>query len=255
MPKRFTSTEIWDEDWFLDIPPEYMLLWFYIKDKCNHAGIWRANLRFFNSLFKKKVNLEKALEYFNNEKDRIKVIDHKKWFIIDFFYFQYGSTLNLNNSVHRSIYEIYKELNINIKSIRGLREVKESSKRGQEEVKKGVKDIDKDKEEDKKNSKGLKIKESLEYYTQEYTENKGHEKINGYVNIVRFIKKENDLKEPLDSVLSVERQLSYKQYLTLLDYGDVRQIKDAIFGLYNGDYLKKKKTLVGTIRNWLKNNG
>ena len=41
MAKRFTDTEIWEQDWFIDLPNKYKLLWNYIKDKCDNVGIWR----------------------------------------------------------------------------------------------------------------------------------------------------------------------------------------------------------------------
>jgi len=39
MAKRFTDTEKWNEDWFLEIINPHKLFWIYICDNCNHAGI------------------------------------------------------------------------------------------------------------------------------------------------------------------------------------------------------------------------
>ena len=44
MAKRFTDNEKWQKRFFRDLPMEYKLLWIYILDDCNHAGIWDVDL-------------------------------------------------------------------------------------------------------------------------------------------------------------------------------------------------------------------
>ena len=135
MSKRFTETSIWDEDWFLEMPKEYKIFWFYLKDKCNHAGIWKPNLILFESTVKCKIDLNKAIEIFNKNKCRCQILNSGHWFILDFFVFQYGSTFNSLNRVHKSIQDIYNQEDIILTSIRGLKDLKD-----------GVKDKDKDKD-------------------------------------------------------------------------------------------------------------
>jgi hypothetical protein len=141
MAKRFTSTEIWEEDWFLDMPIQYKLFWFYILSACNHAGIFRVNTKKFCGLNGVKVTSTKAIEYFNNGKQRIRILSESVWLIEDFFVFQYGEIFNPNNKVHESIEKAYNQANINLTSIRGLKALKERVK-------------DKDKEKDKKGGAG-----------------------------------------------------------------------------------------------------
>ncbi len=135
MAKRFTATEIWNEDWFLDMPIEYKLFWYYMLSTCNHAGLYKVNLRSFCGLNGVNLTSTKVLEYFNAGKQRIRVINNSLWLIEDFFVYQYGSTLNPNNRVHASIVKEYLKYGIELTSIRGLKDLKE-----------GVKDKDKDKE-------------------------------------------------------------------------------------------------------------
>lgn len=41
MAKRFTDTDIWKKQrWFRKLNPIYKLAFCYIKDMCNHAGLW-----------------------------------------------------------------------------------------------------------------------------------------------------------------------------------------------------------------------
>lgn len=132
MPKRFTATEIWEEDWFLEMPQEYKLFWFYLKDKCDHAGMFKVNIKVFNSLNGANINTETVLEYFNKGKKRLRKVNGSMWLIEDFFSFQYGQTFNTNNRMHESAKKIYEKNDVELGSIRGLKEVKE-----------GVKDKDK----------------------------------------------------------------------------------------------------------------
>ena len=144
MSKRFHDTDIWDEDWYLDMPLEYRSFWGYVCDKCDHAGIWRPNVRRFNADIDNKIDLDTALTFFNTDKERILPLESGHWMIKDFVPFQYGKSLNKNNRVHLSVFNRLTDLEVNLGSIRGLNEVKEGSSRPQVQVKEGVKDKDKD---------------------------------------------------------------------------------------------------------------
>ncbi len=134
MAKRYRDTQIWDEDWFIILPPVYKLLWEWINDKCDHAGIWKPNLATFER-FNGEVDLKKALEFFNDEeKTRVVKLESGKFFITGFFVFQYGCEMNLNNKVHLSINQIYKTQGVKTDLVRGLV---------------ALKDMDKDKDKEK----------------------------------------------------------------------------------------------------------
>lgn len=135
MAKRFTATDIWEEDWFIEMPTEYQLFWFFIKDRCDHAGVFKVNTSFFNSLFKSNIDSETAFIFFNKGKERLRKINCSSWLIEDFFKFQYGENFNGNNRLHESIATVYDKLEVKLGSIRGLKVVKDR-----------VKDKDKDKE-------------------------------------------------------------------------------------------------------------
>jgi hypothetical protein len=123
MPKRFTSTELWIEDWFCEMPMDYKLYWYYMLSKCNHAGIFKVNTKMFNSINECNLNHATALNYFNIDKKRIREINENVWFIEDYFFYQYGKSFNIKNRVHKSIYEVYNQYNIHLSTIRGLVEV------------------------------------------------------------------------------------------------------------------------------------
>jgi len=157
MSKRFTDTEIWGEDWFLDMPNEYKLFWYYMLSNCDHSGIYKVNMRSFCSLNEVKLSSSKILEYFNNGKQRIRVLQDNVWFIEDFFVYQYGETFNTNNRVHESIKRVYERYNIDLSSIRGLKDHKDRVKDKDKD-----KDIDKDKEKEENKVKSKKVVEKEE---------------------------------------------------------------------------------------------
>lgn len=141
MAKRFTDTNIWAEDWFLEMPNEYKLFWYFVLCNCDHSGIFKVNLRVFCSLNGVSLDAKKAVEYFNYGKERIRVISENLWLIEEFFSYQYGETFNPNNRVHDSIEKIYIKHGIKMTSIRGLKDLKDR-----------VKDKDKDKDNEFKDS-------------------------------------------------------------------------------------------------------
>lgn len=108
MPKRFTDTEIWKEDWFIVLPPNYKLFWRYICDICDCAGIWRPNIIIANNLYRFDIDLKKALELFNNGKERVVVLENDRWFLKGFISFQYGNALSESCSVHKGVLKSLK---------------------------------------------------------------------------------------------------------------------------------------------------
>ena len=123
MAKRFTDTTIWEEDWFFELSPEYKLFWFYIKDNCDYAGIWKPKMRAFKSATDIEIDLDTVFKLLNTDKQRIRKLSNGHWLIEDFFFFQYGKSsrsINLANRVHRSIFNIYEKNKIPVSSINGI---------------------------------------------------------------------------------------------------------------------------------------
>jgi hypothetical protein len=113
MAKRFTDTQKWTEDWYLDLPIVYKIFWIYICDNCNHAGVYKPNKRVFELLVGEKIDLEKFLEGINRDKERIIKLANGRWYLTGFIEFQYGTNLNPNNRVHRSILKLLNENDLN----------------------------------------------------------------------------------------------------------------------------------------------
>jgi hypothetical protein len=123
MAKRLHDTEIWEQDWFMDLPINYKLFFLYIKDKCDHSGIWRYNKSYFEAISSTKINTTDFLETIN--KDQIRIIDTKnnRWLLVAFCLFQYGSTIELKSPIHRGALKQLIFNNIDFSNLKGIKEI------------------------------------------------------------------------------------------------------------------------------------
>lgn len=130
MPKRFTDTDKWKKQFLRGLQGAYKLLWLYILDDCDHAGIWQVDFEVARIRIGEQVDKQTAINIFA---DRIQVFNNgTKWFIRDFIEFQYGD-LSEKNRMHLSVIQILKK--------NGLSPINSPLQ--------GVKDMDKDKDKDK----------------------------------------------------------------------------------------------------------
>ncbi len=91
MPKRFTDTEKWKDDWFGVLNHQMKLVWLYLCDQCDHAGIYKPNLRTMQFDLDMNVSVSEILDGLNNGKERVQVLKNGRWYIKDFIPFQYGN--------------------------------------------------------------------------------------------------------------------------------------------------------------------
>ena len=103
MAKRFTETEKWKDGWFLNLKPEYRLVWCYLLDSCTIAGRWIKNFKLLNFCCDSSLD-EKSLNTIFNDR----LLEYKDFFFIPkFLTFQYPGGLN---SDKRMIVAIKNEL-------------------------------------------------------------------------------------------------------------------------------------------------
>jgi hypothetical protein len=87
MAKRFTDTTKWKRPWFRALSPHAKVLWQYLCDECDHAGIFLADFELTTFQVGFKVDEEKLRSLLG---DKIVKIDKDRYFIPSFFEFQYG---------------------------------------------------------------------------------------------------------------------------------------------------------------------
>ncbi len=98
MAKRFTDTEKWDRPWFRSLPNQYKLLWCFILDKCDIAGIWYVDLEMASFQIGARFDRLKAEETFKKQIE----ISGDRWLLKDFIAFQYGS-LEASNKIYKNV--------------------------------------------------------------------------------------------------------------------------------------------------------
>ena len=109
MAKRFTDSEKWKKPFIRSMKAPYKLLWLYILDECDHAGIWQVDIEVAQIKIGEALNTEDALKYFGEKV--ISFSNGEKWFIPDFIEFQYGQLKN-DNRAHNSAIQILNKFNL-----------------------------------------------------------------------------------------------------------------------------------------------
>jgi len=87
--KRFTDTGKWKDEWFKTLSPHAKLVWVYICDDCDHAGIWVSDFEVMSLRLGIKVDEAKFKEMLGN---KVRKFERTRYFIPSFFNFQYASS-------------------------------------------------------------------------------------------------------------------------------------------------------------------
>lgn len=138
MAKRFTDTAKWDKASFDGLSIKMKLVWIYLCDKCDHAGVWDVNYRQMSFHIGEEVT-DIEMTAFG---DKLVFVSPTKIFIPAFVEFQYGE-LNPENRVHKSILSKLKNEGVCM----GLTSPVEGAK-DKDTDKDKAKDQDKEKKED-----------------------------------------------------------------------------------------------------------
>ncbi len=90
MAKRFTATEKWEDQWFRRLKPTHKLLWLYMLDRCDMAGVIEFDLELAEVFVGAKIDAGDFDVVFKN---RVFKISESKAWIPKFIEFQYGCTV------------------------------------------------------------------------------------------------------------------------------------------------------------------
>ena len=104
-----TDTDKWKKRFVRELSPQHKLLWFYILDDCNHAGIWDVDLEVASIRVGFDLTHDNLPSSFGEKV--ISFDNGDKWFIPEFIDFQYGE-LNPNSNVHKSVIALLEKYNL-----------------------------------------------------------------------------------------------------------------------------------------------
>jgi hypothetical protein len=85
MAKRYIDTELFDDEWFMDLSPEGKILWIYCITKCDHAGLLKWNSR----LVKVHTGIEKIETVIKELNKSLVRVKEGLYFLPKFFEYQY----------------------------------------------------------------------------------------------------------------------------------------------------------------------
>jgi hypothetical protein len=151
MAKRYFDTDIWKKRWFRSLSPKYKSSWWYLISQCDHAGFFDPDIDIMSIFVGEELDEKELMETFSS---RIEYLDNGKWFIPKFIQFQYKVShpdeLNLNNRVHKSVYERIEKYSSFFRPIdeasKGHARPMLDPSKGHARVMLGAKDKDKDKD-------------------------------------------------------------------------------------------------------------
>lgn len=232
MAKRFTDTDKYKKPFLRAMPGAYKLLWDYICNDCNHAGIWIVDFEIAQMYVGSdmKINKAKALQLFNADKIRvIEIKGGKYWFIFSFIEFQYG-ILNPLNRAHNSVinclssYDLWDDIKNKIKPLT-------SPLQGA---------MDKDKEKDM-------VKDMDQEKSEIVIIDTSVEKNENFIKFQKWIDKNaprvNKMKEPFTE----------PQFEAIKSEFPLKDIQELLKAMHNYEPLLKKNINANlTFRNWMK---
>jgi hypothetical protein len=105
MAQRFTDSNKWLDNWFSNLSNDYKIVWLYLLDTCDNAGIFQINIRLLNFNCSTAISEEDLLKTFSG---RITKIDTDKCIINKFCIFQYGP--DFLNSKNKAVHSAIKKL-------------------------------------------------------------------------------------------------------------------------------------------------
>jgi hypothetical protein len=147
--KRFTETQKWEDPWFRKLKPEMKLLWQWILDRCDNAGIIDPDIELASFQIGYQYPMDTLLEF----GERVEKLPCGKWFIPKFIGFQYGK-LSEDCKAHKPVFLSLEKHQIKGYS-KGIDTLQEKEK---------DKDKEKDQEEDRSDRKRYATHQEVQTY-------------------------------------------------------------------------------------------
>jgi len=97
--KRFTETSKWSDPWFSQLDPKNMLLWLYILDQTDNAGVWDPNRKHAEFCTGTKYDWNKVALAFDL---KVRVLKNGRWWIPGFIKYQFGDIFKGNDYLRKS---------------------------------------------------------------------------------------------------------------------------------------------------------
>ena len=109
MPKRFTSTEKWDDPWYRKLTPKEKCFWDFLYCTVDNAGVWKIDWDLASFKIGDMIDAQ-ILESLNKDKKRVQIVNDNYLVIFGFVGYQVGdiNSDKLTNLQKNSIFLINK---------------------------------------------------------------------------------------------------------------------------------------------------
>lgn len=108
MSKRFISTLLFDDDWFMELSKDGKILWVYLITKCDHAGIIKLN----EKLCRTQTGLNDVKRSLKELDTRLYRLTEFNLFIPGYLFFQYTGFPNSKVLQQRGAISILEKLGL-----------------------------------------------------------------------------------------------------------------------------------------------
>lgn len=107
--KRFTETQKWEDPWFRRLRPEIKLLWQWLLDRCDNAGVIDPDMELASFQIGYQYPMDTLFEF----GERVVKLPCGKHFIPKFIQFQYGN-LSVDCKAHKPIFMSLQKHSLNV---------------------------------------------------------------------------------------------------------------------------------------------
>lgn len=176
MAKRLTDTTKWDRKNFRELSPKLKLVWLYLLDECDHAGVWHEDYEQMAFKLGVKVTREELFAAFGTH---LCELDGNRLFLPAFIDFQYGE-INESSSMHRTVVRALVKHGLWNHESRGISTLPVGQGYSTRTLRVGYKEKDKEKEKEwnkeERGGVGEKTKLDFEVLYKKYPLKKGKSK-------------------------------------------------------------------------------
>jgi hypothetical protein len=218
MAKRFIDTEIFNDEWFMDLSKDTKLFYIYYITNCDHAGVLKLNLRIAEMQTGIK-SIQTVIEQLSN---CLLTLKTNVYLMPAFIKYQYPNFPKSNVKQQDSVLKILSIYGIDEEKIKSYLTVSKELNNSYDNVSVTETVIDKKVEEEKKEPELL-------HPLQQY------------------------VKDKFPTVSKMDIQLTYDNCIKLLEKYNNKQISETLIAMENyKPLLSKSKNVYLTLLTWLR---
>jgi hypothetical protein len=106
--KRFSETDKWRDKWFRELCNDHRILWYYLLENCDNAGIFEADWGLISFYINREISEEEALKVLEG---KITKVSRDIFIINKFIEFQYGE-LKVSCAPHLKVLRCLKKVGL-----------------------------------------------------------------------------------------------------------------------------------------------